>query len=331
MVKTIDILGFPHVCELSAPTQSSTVLVFVHGWLLSRAYWQPIIQKLSPDYQCLSYDLRGFGNSQPRSQPSLTPPLPIPEIATVGAGDARAATAIDATIGAAIGAATDAATIAPEATPLPGYAPADYAQDLNLLLKKLNIHRAWLIGHSLGGTIALWAADQAPASIAGVICINSGGGIYIKQEFEKFRDVGKNLVKMRPRWLRHIPLLDLPMMRLNVAQPIARRWGAQRRSDWFAAQPEAALGALLDSTTEAQVHLLPQVVTRLTQPVHFIAGREDDVMQPKYVNHLASFHRSFEQCGKNVTEISNCGHLAMIEQPDAIASEIRNVLCQHAT
>ncbi|NJO79111.1 MAG: alpha/beta fold hydrolase [Cyanobacteria bacterium RM1_2_2] len=65
MVKTIEIQGFPHAYELSAPTDSPIVLVFVHGWLLSHAYWQPVIEHLSSTYQCLTYDLRGFGRSQP--------------------------------------------------------------------------------------------------------------------------------------------------------------------------------------------------------------------------------------------------------------------------
>jgi 2-succinyl-6-hydroxy-2,4-cyclohexadiene-1-carboxylate synthase len=48
---------------ITAPTTAPVVLVFVHGWLLSRGYWQPLIDRLSPHYQCLSYDLRGFGRS----------------------------------------------------------------------------------------------------------------------------------------------------------------------------------------------------------------------------------------------------------------------------
>jgi len=71
----IDILGVPHAYELTAPTASSSpVLVFIHGWLLGRSYWQPLIESLSPDYQCLNYDLRGFGDSQsPKPKNQKTP------------------------------------------------------------------------------------------------------------------------------------------------------------------------------------------------------------------------------------------------------------------
>ena len=324
MVKTVDILGFPHAYELSAPTNSPTVLVFIHGWLLSRAYWQPIIQQLSSDYQSLAYDLRGFGSSQRAiktqvKSDSLLIQDPVLEKAVVGVASSQVASTL---------------SLEPEnlqSVPLLAkHTPAAYAQDLLLLLQHLNITKAWLVGHSLGGSIALWAAHQAPELVSGVICVNAGGGIYLKEEFERFRTAGQKLVKYRPRWLSYIPLMDLALTRLNVAQPIARHRGRQRLLDLLNADPEAAIGTLLDSTTEAEVNRLPQVVSGLQQPVHFIAGANDTVMEPKYVHHLASFHPLFECCSNNVSEIPNCGHLAMVEQPDAVVDEIRSVLAKYS-
>jgi pimeloyl-ACP methyl ester carboxylesterase len=330
MVRTVDIMGFPHAYELSAPTDSSIVLVFIHGWLLSHTYWHPVIEQLSSDYQCLSYDLRGFGASQPRHGVQQTSQAaavldPKSEWITVGAVQPQPAPNLRLELLSPTALPTRETASQPPAK----YTPVAYANDLTLLLQELKISKAWLVGHSLGGSIALWAAHQAPEAIAGVICVNSGGGIYLKEEFERFRSAGEQLVKFRPRWLAYLPLLDLALTRLNVARPIARRWGKQRLQDLISAHPEAALGTLLDSTTEAEVHRLPQVVSCLQQPVHFIAGADDTVMEPKYVNHLASFHSLFQCCGNNVSEIPNCGHLAMVEQPEAVAKEIRSVLSKY--
>jgi pimeloyl-ACP methyl ester carboxylesterase len=360
MVKIIDVLGFPHAYELSAPTESPVALVFVHGWLLSRAYWQPVIEQLASDYQCLTYDLRGFGDSQRQVDPahraqaiapvstpsqarseaqSLTQPVSQAMTQTIALSSIseKATLSEKATMGVSESVNADANWVDRSldrantvAASIPdSYTPAAYAQDLVALLRQLNIRRAWLIGHSLGGSIALWAADQAPDTVVGVTCINAGGGIYLKEEFERFRGAGAQLVKFRPRWLSYFPFLDLALTRMSVARPIDRRWGKQRLVDLLVAQPEAALGTLLDSTTEAEVHRLPQVVARLQQPIHFVAGQNDTVMEPKYVHHLASFHASFQCCGNNVSEISNCGHLAMIEQPEATAHEIRSILERH--
>jgi len=322
MATVVDIFGTPHTYELTPPTQSPEVLIFVHGWLLSRTYWQPIIQQLAPDFQCLSYDLRGFGNSQSvcdglltRASFSKSLRSPTKDKFPNGSGTN--------TVTATLPASTHPTEVRHP------YAPMAYAIDLIELLNRLNISNAWVIGHSLGGSIALWAADQCSERIRGVICINSGGGIYLKEEFERFRAAGEQLVKLRPRWLCHLPLVDLLLTRMNVARPLSRQWGRQRLFDLVTAHPDAALGALLDSTTEEEVHCLPQVVARLQKPVYFMAGAQDTIMEPQYVRHLASFHYLFQCHGENVTEITNCGHLAMVEQPKLVADQIRNILSKH--
>ncbi|MBD1871057.1 alpha/beta hydrolase [Cyanobacteria bacterium FACHB-471] len=331
MVKTVDVLGVPHAYELTPPRDSSVVLVFVHGWLLSREYWRPTIQQLSPHYQCLSYDLRGFGHSQAVTpKPFNQASSPQMSAAEQNSSSDRS-TQFDRVQPDGTSSVAQSSVLKQNATlTVPSrYAPAAYAQDLTVLLEQLEISTAWLVGHSLGGSISLWAADQLPQKIRGVVCVNSGGGIYLKEEFERFRAAGQQLVKLRPRWLCRLPLLDLPMSRMNVARPLTRQWGKQRLVDWVAAHPEAALGTLLDSTTETEVHSLPQVVSRLQQPVYFIAGAEDTIMEPQYVRHLASFHPSFECCGNNVVEIPDCGHLAMVEQPEEVAAQIQRIVAKH--
>ena len=286
---TIDILGVPHTYEWTPSTAKSSapVLVFLHGWLLSHHYWQPLIKQIAGKYPCLVYDLRGFGETQ------------IPSELNSQGSHSRY------------------------------YTLAAYAEDLHCLLQELEIERAWLIGHSLGGSIALWAADYAQDTIEGVICLNSGGGIYLKEEFERFRTVGKNLIEYRPSWLSYVPLIDFLFTRMIVDRPLALHWGRQRIIDLLRADKKAAKAALLDSTTETEVHLLPRLVASLRQPVYFVAGKKDKVMEPKYVNHLASFHQLFAQNGNNVFEIPECGHLSMLEQPEIVASIIIDILKQH--
>ncbi len=297
MAKTVDVLGVPHTYELTVSAHQ-TCLVFVHGWLLSRAYWRPLVGQLQ-GYSCLLYDLRGFGESPtPASQP--------------GSSESENLT-------------MQASSIAIASR----YSPAAYAQDLNQLLESLDIKSAWIVGHSLGGSIGLWAAMQAPERIRGCICVNAGGGIYLKEEFEKFRNVGQQLVRLRPSWLRRLPLVDILMARMNVAQPIERQWGRQRVLDLLTAESDAALGTLLESTTEEEVHRLPHVVSHLTQPVYFVAGDADDIMEPKYVDHLASFHYLFRETGQNAIKLPRCGHFAMVEQPERLATEIKAILTRH--
>ncbi len=313
---TIEISGIEHSYELTGVASSSPTLVFVHGWLLSRGYWQPLIERLAPDYQCLAYDLRGFGQSLSGLTPEEKTKLPNNIIPT--APDASNATKKNIT-----------SAFSNTSQPPNCYTAAAYADDLLILLERLNIGNAWLIGHSLGATVALWAAERHSTQIKGVICINAGGGVYLKEAFEQFRSAGQQLVKIRPRWLCYLPLIDLIFTRANVVNPIARQWGRQRVIDFVMANPEAALGTLLDSTTEEEVNRLPSLVSQLSQPVYFFAGQQDQIMESKYVRHLASFHPLFQTSQSNVLEIPNCGHLAMLEQTDTVATEIRSILARH--
>lgn len=297
----VDVFSVPHFYHLTPETPRSEVtLVFVHGWLLSHAYWQPVIDDLKADFQCLSYDLRGFGASNQRLEARSLPPS--------------------------------------TASPQP-FSLAAYAEDLGALIEALNLKTVWLVGHSLGGSVALWAARLWPQQVQGVICVNAGGGVYLPDEFARFRQAGQQIVRWRSQWLRHLPLIDYAFTQLMVAHPLPRRWGKQRVADLLAAHPVAATGVLLESTTEAEVHRLPQVVANLPQATYFIAGAADMVMEEKYVQHLASFHPLFASPQGNVSTLPNCGHMAMVEQPTALAALIRDRLrplqpsaaCQAAT
>ena len=274
----------------NAKSSESITIVFIHGWLLSRAYWQPVIQRLD-GVPCLAYDLRGFGESL--------------------------STKTDATAHSDLSSEDELSE---------DYSLAAYAEDLKELLDKLEISRVWLVGHSLGGSIALWAAHTMGNRVAGVTCVNAGGGIYLKEEFEKFRNAGQQILRLRSPWMLKFPGLDYLFSRASVIQPIGLELGRQRLFDFITADPIAARESLLSSTTEAEVHRLPQLLSELTQPVYFIAGQQDKIMEPRYVRHLASFHALFKHCGENVLELENCGHLAMVEHPDAVAQQIRDAL-----
>jgi len=345
-------------------------LVFVHGWMLSQAYWQPLVDLLSTRNRCLTYDLRGFGEStSPDPLPSsreqareiaLPPGRSLPHqkstqdlTATDGAtrNSASANGQTSSTDGLAKNGIARPEAFEPEAFGPEAFGPetfkpetfkpemtktykastyslAAYAQDLGALLDELGIEQAWLLGHSLGGSIALWAAYLLPERIKGVICINAGGGIYIPKEFDKFRSAGQQMVKYRPTWLQQLPLLPNVFARMMVHQPLALHWGAQRIRDFVRADHQAAVGTLLETTSAEEVHLLPQVVSQITQPAHFITATEDTVMLPRYVHHLASFHPHFSEA-RSLVEIAECGHMAMVEQPQAVADVVRAVLSNY--
>lgn len=63
----INIRGVNHYYEWirqpSANNQPKPVMVFIHGWGGSCRYWRTTANSIVSDYDCLLYDMRGFGQS----------------------------------------------------------------------------------------------------------------------------------------------------------------------------------------------------------------------------------------------------------------------------
>ncbi|MGF1589741.1 MAG: alpha/beta fold hydrolase [Pleurocapsa sp.] len=61
----VDVRGVNHYYEWITHSENSSkpVMVFVHGWGGSRRYWQSTAIALANNFNCLLYDLRGFGRS----------------------------------------------------------------------------------------------------------------------------------------------------------------------------------------------------------------------------------------------------------------------------
>lgn len=65
-MSSINIRGVEHYYEWirqSENSHSKPVMVFVHGWGGSCRYWRTIADALVDEFDCLLYDLRGFGRS----------------------------------------------------------------------------------------------------------------------------------------------------------------------------------------------------------------------------------------------------------------------------
>jgi pimeloyl-ACP methyl ester carboxylesterase len=70
----ISIGGVEHYYEWitadsSAQPTGKPVMVFLHGWAGSARYWESTAQAIAQDFDCLLYDMRGFGRSPLPQQP----------------------------------------------------------------------------------------------------------------------------------------------------------------------------------------------------------------------------------------------------------------------
>lgn len=161
-----------------------------------------------------------------------------------------------------------------------------------------------LLGHSLGGSVALHAAPLLGEQLVGVIQIAAGGGVYQPRAFAQVRRGGALFLRWRPGWLAELPGSD------PVRSPLV----AERR---------AAQGLLACSTGRGAVRQLPQLTARLQVPSLWIAGERDQVMASRYVRHLAGYAPQHE-----FIELAGAGHLPMGQMPEQLAAPIQQWLSQ---
>ena len=69
----VNVRGVNHYYEWVRQSKNSSkpVMIFVHGWGGSARYWRSTAEAIANDFDCLLYDLRGFGRSAVTENTSL--------------------------------------------------------------------------------------------------------------------------------------------------------------------------------------------------------------------------------------------------------------------
>jgi len=246
-----------------SPMSAAPLLVGIHGWMLSRKVWAPFEQAWNA---ATAADLQGD------SMPLWCPDLP-------GFGEHPRPLDLTPTL-AAYGRWLAAQCLI-------------HAGERPLVL----------LGHSLGASVALHAADQLqarePGRLKALVLIAAGGGIYQPRPFQRLRQGGRLAVLLRPK----LPVAIGPLQ----------------------AEQRAAMGLLVNSTCRGAIRRIPALVSQLQVDNLWISGCRDRVMEPGYVRHLAGYSPQH-----SLITLEGCGHLPMRSHPHELTGEIRRWLQRRA-
>src|ERR1700737_1917552 len=204
--------------------------------------------------------------------------------------------------------------------PRADYSVAAYANGMRDLLSVLDIDRVTVIGHSLGGGVAMQFAYQFPQLVERLILVGAGGVT---------KDVNIALrIASVPLGSEALALLRLPLV-LPTMQVVGRVAGAVLGSTplgrdlpdvlrILADLPEPTASSAFARTLRAVVDWRGQVVTMLDRcyltqsvPVQLIWGARDSVIP---VSHARLAHSAMP--GSRLEIFSKSGHFPFHDYPD---------------
>lgn len=180
----------------------------------------------------------------------------------------------------------------------------DYAAEVVAFLDAAGIERAVIVGHSMGGAVALTMALDFPKRVAGLVLVATGARLrvapaileQIPADFEAALGIITRYV-----WSPEAPseLVDLGRERLREAGP------------------DVLLGDLIACDRFDMIERLGEIDV----PTLVVTGSADRLAPVKYAHYLAE-HIS----GAQIAIIEGAGHMVMLERPREVARTIRRFL-----
>ncbi len=212
--------------------------------------------------------------------------------------------------------------------PPSSYTSADMASDLLGLLDALKIERAHIVGHSLGGAVALHFAALYPQRVWSLTISDSR--IRSLQPSQKIKDwthwpLWREQLEKQGLTLDEEGELDFALLQLLFAQRSAQRQSGttaseRRRQEWWA-QFLASTTANVDLRNPAG--LTPELISQIRIPIQAVYG--------EYSFCLPSLS-ALTQClqGLKSTILPGVGHFYPIFRPESLVELIKAFHGPHA-
>ena len=232
---------------------SSKVVLFLHGWADNLSTFQVLQDELSDEYQTVSVDLPGFGESQ---------------------------------------------------TPSKAWTLDDYVNFINHFLEKTKTQPAAIVGHSLGGTIAIRGVATKSLTPKKIVLLAAAGirtnlGLR-KTIFKLIAKTGKLLTKVFP-W--------------QIRNKLRNKLYKAAKSDMLIA------GHMEDTFKKVVSQDVAADATKIKVPTLIIYGDKDTDTPPDYGQ---TFQRAIASSSLEI--IPGAGHFVHHDEPEVVIEKIRKFI-----
>ena len=192
---------------------------------------------------------------------------------------------------------------------------SQYAVDVLALLRRLSAGPAVLIGHSMGGYVALAFARQFPEMLRGLVLVGTKAGPDTAEGAAGRRATAE---KVRTGGVQVV--IDTMAPRMLAPGNQDSRLIEQVRSFMAPSNPAGVIGALLGMAERPDATAL---LAQVAVPTLVVTGADDTLIPPSESEKMARAIR-----GARLAVIPRAGHLVSFEQPDLFNHALRDWLSQ---
>ena len=176
----------------------------------------------------------------------------------------------------------------------------DYAGSILRFMDALHLNRAVLVGHSMGGTVALDIAIRSPERVLGLVLVGSSAHL-----------------RVSPRLLRNAsdPAKEAETIHTVIQYSFAAETSARLKE--LAEQRMAASRSslLYGDLLACDAFDAGEQASRVRAPMLVIFGSEDQMVSPGAGRALAG-----RIPGARMEVVPHAGHMVMLEQPERVAA-----------
>ncbi len=179
---------------------------------------------------------------------------------------------------------------------------SDYADQLGNFLDALNIYRVILVGHSMGGAVAMQLSLEKPEQVVGLGLISTAAALNIVPDLmdDLQTDVPMATVLRKLKERLYSPYTD-PQIARKGMELMGKLRPTALYVDWLACHN----------------FNIEEDLSELKMPTWIAAGKEDRLVPYYQTERLVHLMPDAQ-----ITIIPKAGHMVIVEQPDIIAKEL---------